>query len=88
MVVMLPVSYSEIIYKALSLHGRYFTKSSQRVKQAFIDDENDSQKKGWGGGYARTYGSAAANSEPKAVLLTSKSVLLPLFQVPSPEIYR
>lgn len=47
------------------------------------------KKKGWGGGgYARTYGSAAANSEPKAVLLTSKSVLLPLFQVPSPEIYR
>lgn len=50
MVVTLPVSYSEIIYKALSLHGRYFTKSSQTVKQAFIDDENDSQKKRVGGG--------------------------------------
>lgn len=80
---MLPVSHSEIMYKALSLRVWYFTKSPQRVKQAFIDEENDSQKKK---GHARTYGSAGANSKPKAALLTSKSVLLPLFQVPSPEI--
>lgn len=83
MVVMLPVSHNEIMYKALSLCVWYFTKSPQRVKQAFIDEENDSQKKK---GHGRTYGSAGANSKPKAALLASKSVLLPLFQVPSPEI--
>ena len=42
---MLPVSHNEIMYKALSLCVWYFTKSPQRVKQAFIDEENDSQKK-------------------------------------------
>ena len=46
------------------------------------------KKKEKGGGvHARTYGSAVANLEPKAALLTFKSVPLPLFQVPSPEIY-
>lgn len=48
MVLTLPVSYSEIIYKALSLHGQYFTKSSQRVKQAFIDDKMILKKKDGG----------------------------------------